>query len=126
MPFNFSKKEKLKSKVIISTLFSEGKSIKRYPLKLLYLKTDPSSEAKIQCAVTVPKKKFKSAVDRNRIKRLIREAYRLNKVDIFNNIEGGYAFLFLYLGKEMPDFEKIENPLKEILENLTTLVNNEK
>ncbi|MGB5172095.1 MAG: ribonuclease P protein component [Eudoraea sp.] len=125
MSLNFSKEEKLKSKIVIGALFQEGRSIKRYPLKLLYLKMDPPLKSRIQCGVTVSKRSFKSAVDRNRIKRLIREAYRLNKGEIFNNIEGSYAFLFLYIGKEIPGFEEIDKPVKAIFKNLITQANNE-
>ncbi|WP_276389010.1 ribonuclease P protein component [Eudoraea chungangensis] len=123
MPFQFSKQEKLKSRSIIGDLFDKGLSLKQSPLKLIYAKIDPPLEPKIQFAVAVPKKSFKGAVERNRIKRLIREAYRLNKGEFFNNIEGSYALLFLYLGKEMPTFDTIEKPLISILENLINRTN---
>lgn len=115
MLFTFAKKEKLKSKKLIEKLFAEGKSISNYPIKLIYLPSDLPEDIKIQAGVAVPKKNFKSAVKRNRIKRLLRETYRLNKHPIFNNSEGGFAFLFLYLGKEMPDYQKIEKGMKGVL-----------
>ena len=116
MRFTFPKKEKLKSKKLIDKLFKEGKTISSYPIKLIYLKTDLSWDIKIQAGVTVPKKSFKSAVNRNRIKRLLRESYRLNKHLVFNNSEGNFAFLFLYLGKDMPDYAFIEKHMVNILE----------
>lgn len=121
---SFSKEEKLKSRKLIGTLFEEGKSISKYPLKLIYLRTDLPMDVKIQAGVTVPKRKFKSAVDRNRIKRLLREGYRLNKPTLFNNIEGNFAFLFLYLGKEMPSFEVVEKNMNHILQKFITQINN--
>lgn len=118
MSFSFSKKEKLKSRKLIEQLFQEGKSITNFPLKLFYLNTAEDQEAKIKVAVSVPKRNFKKAVDRNRIKRLMRENYRLNKGSLFNNIEGNFAFLILYLGKEMPDNKKIESSLEGIFRKL--------
>ena len=112
---SFPKKEKLKSRKLIEQLFDEGKSISKYPVKLIYLKTRLPEEVVIRVGVAVPKKNFKGAVKRNRIKRLLREAYRLNKHLIFNNTQGNFAFLFLYLGKEMPDFFELERCMKEIL-----------
>lgn len=109
--FTFPKKEKLKGKKRIEQLFAEGKTISHYPLRLIYLKTKLEDGAKIKVGVTASKRNFKSAVKRNRIKRLMREAYRLNKSQIFNNIEGDYAFMFLYLGKEMPDQRKISETM---------------
>ena len=108
MAFTFSKKEKLKSKKIIDQLFDEGKSVSKNRIKLIYFKTALPEDVKFQVGVAVPKKNFKSAVKRNRIKRLLRESYRLNKPLIFNNIEGNFAFLFLYLGQEMPTYNQIE------------------
>lgn len=112
MPFKFNKKERLKSKKTIERLFLEGKTITQYPIKIFYLPMEKGQESRFKTGVSVPKKNFKSAVHRNRIKRLLRESYRLNKHLIFNNIEGNFAFLILYLGKEMPQYKEIEDALK--------------
>lgn len=115
MDFSYPKKEKLKSRKLIDRLFAEGKSVSNYPIKLIYLKSEFAEDVKIQAGVAVPKKNFKSAVKRNRIKRLLREAYRLNKHPVFNNSQDTFAFLFLYLGKEMPSFVEIEQNMKRVL-----------
>ena len=111
MSFSFPKKEKLKSKKLIEQLFAEGIGVTNYPLKLVYLKTSFEDVSKCKVGVTASKRNFKSAVKRNRIKRLMRESYRLNKHLIFNNIEGNFAFMFLYLGKEMPSQSKITDAM---------------
>ena len=111
MSFSFPKKEKLKSKKLIEQLFAEGIGVTNYPLKLVYLKTSFEDDSKYKVGVTASKRNFKSAVKRNRIKRLMRESYRLNKHLIFNNIEGNFAFMFLYLGKEMPSQSKITDAM---------------
>ena len=111
MSFSFPKKEKLKSKKLIEQLFAEGIGVTNYPIKLVYLKTRFEDDSKCKVGVTASKRNFKSAVKRNRIKRLMRESYRLNKHLIFNNIEGNFAFMFLYLGKEMPSQTKITDAM---------------
>ncbi|WP_430907088.1 ribonuclease P protein component [Maribacter sp. 2-571] len=111
----FSKNEKLKSRKSIERLFVEGNSVSKYPIKLMYIAADPDQQAPIVAGVTVPKRNFKSAVKRNRIKRLLREGYRLNKALVFNNTERRFAFLFLYLGKEEPTFERISEAMKKVL-----------
>lgn len=115
MDFSFSKNEKLKSKKLIDSLFAEGKSVSHYPIKLIYLKTELPKQVPIQTGVTVPKKNFKSAVKRNRIKRLLREGYRLNKHLVFNNSKGSFAFVFLYLGKDTPQYNTIDDSMKLVL-----------
>jgi ribonuclease P protein component len=115
MDFSYPKNQKLKSRKLFDRLFSEGKSISKYPLKLIYLETDLPKGVKIQAGVAVPKKNFKSAVKRNRIKRLLREAYRLNKPIVFNNSVGTFTFLFLYLGKEMPSYPVIDKAMRKTL-----------
>ena len=124
MSFRFPKEEKLKSEKQIQAIFEKGSSITAFPLKMVYLESSNAS-AKIQVAVTVSKKKFKNAVHRNRIKRLLRESYRLHKHLIFNKIEGSYACMFLYLGKEMPSYSEIEGSMIKILEKFLKRVNNE-
>ncbi|MEX0289849.1 MAG: ribonuclease P protein component [Flavobacteriaceae bacterium] len=126
MDLRFPKKERLKSKKQIEQLFKEGNSISAFPLKLIYKKTPETSEVKVQAAVSVPKKNFKSAVKRNRIKRLMRESYRLNKHRIFNNMEGNFAFLFLYLGKEIPEYTAVERCMLNIFNKLVKEESNAK
>lgn len=126
MSFKYPKTEKLKSKKLIEKLFEKGKSVSSYPVKLIYLKTPLPEDVKIQAGVAVPKKKFKSAVKRNRIKRLLRESYRLNKPLVFNNIEGNYAFLFLYLGKDMPQYKDVEKSMVALLQKFIKQVTDEK
>ncbi|TVZ16123.1 ribonuclease P protein component [Maribacter sp. MAR_2009_72] len=122
MDQTFGKKEKLKSKVLITKLFDKGKGISSFPLKLIYLPVT-NHTVSFKTGVTVSKRNFKSAVDRNRIKRLLREAYRRNKALVFNNTEGNYAFLFLYLGKEMPSFEQLDHKMKLVLNKFKLQIN---
>lgn len=114
--YTLARREKLKSKKLIERLFAEGRSVTSYPIRLIYLKTELPFDVPVQAGVTVPKKNFKSAVKRNRIKRLLRESYRLNKEVVFNNSEGSFAFLFLYLGKELPVFHDLEAQMKSVLQ----------
>jgi ribonuclease P protein component len=116
MSFSYSKKEKLKSQKLIDQLFSEGKSISAFPLRMVYLKTEFKETIQFKTGVSVSKRNFKSAVDRNRIKRLLREAYRLNKAVRFNNISGSYALMILYIGKAGTDFDSIETKMKQLLD----------
>lgn len=116
MSFRFPKTEKLKSKKLIEQLFAEGVGITNYPIKLVYLKTRYEDDSKCKVGVTVSKRNFKSAVKRNRIKRLMRESYRLNKHLIFNNIEGDFAFMFLYLGKEIPSQSRITDAMITLMQ----------
>ena len=113
----FPKKEKLKGKKSFDVLFSEGQVLKAYPVHLRYLPMDFSDHAQIKVAVVAPKRKFKKAVQRNRVKRLLREAYRLNKSLVFNNIEGNFALLFLYLGNTMPTFAEVEVAVQQLLQD---------
>lgn len=93
-----------------------GASIKIYPLKLIYLETELPENVPVQMTVAVGKRRFKSAVMRNRIKRLLRETYRLNKAVIFNNIERKFAFLILYIGTDLPSFEMVNQTMSDLLQ----------
>lgn len=116
MSFSFGKKDKLKSKKIIEKLFSEGKSISVYPLRLVYLQAEFEDNVLTKTGVSVSKRNFKHAVDRNRIKRLIREAFRLNKNQYFNNITTQYAFMILYIGNDKPTFELTNSTMNKLFD----------
>lgn len=119
---NYPKKEKLKSKKLIDKLFAEGKHVSVFPLRLVYLQTRFDDGVTIKASVSVSKRNFKMAVDRNRIKRLLREAYRLNKAEYFNNITTQYAFMVMYIGKEKPSFTEIETKTKLLFEKLLSII----
>ena len=116
MRFKYTKKDKLKSKKVIDHLFNEGKSISVYPLRLVYLKTEYEDNSIIKTGVSVSKRLHKTAVARNRIKRLLREAYRLNKPLFFNNSTTSYAFMILYLSKDGTTFEELNTKMKLLFE----------
>lgn len=115
MSSSYPNKEKLKSKKDIERLFSEGKSIGVYPLRMVYIKSDFTDDIRIKTGVSVSKRNFKKAVDRNRIKRLLREAYRLNKPESFNNISSCFTLMILYIGNTETDYVSIEKKMKQLL-----------
>ena len=125
MAFSFPKNERLKSRKLIEQVFQDGKNLKKFPRKLIYRKTDLPEEVRCQAARAVPKKKVRHAVKRNRIKRLMREAYRINKEPLFNKIVGNYALLFLYLGKESPDYRIVEQSMQVLLEQFLNEIGDE-
>lgn len=115
MDESFGKKEKLKSKIIIDRLFAEGQSVKKYPLRLVYLPLERPGEEFSKVAVSVPKRSFKRAVDRIKIKRLMREAYRKNKYLVTNNLAGKYALMFIYTGREIWSYSELFRSSEELL-----------
>jgi ribonuclease P protein component len=118
MDQSFGKQEKLKSKIVIERLFAEGNSLKKYPLRLIYLKLSEETAGVNRTCVSVPKRNFKKATDRNHLKRLMREAYRKNKYLVTNNLSSTYAFMFVYTGREKFSYEKIFLATEELLKNL--------
>ncbi len=114
----FPSSEKLKSKIVIDKLFTEGNSIKQYPLKLIYLPLlDPQSES-FKTGVSVPKRNFKKAVDRNFLKRLMREGFRKNKYLVESNLSKKYAFMFIFTARKRYDHQEISDCIVQILNKL--------
>ena len=123
MDLSYPKKEKLKSKKRIEQLFIEGKNVTSFPLKLIYLENTLPNGVKVQAGMAVSKKRFKSAVKRNRVKRLLREAYRVNKSLVVGNTESSYAFLILYIGKELPAYAAIEKKMQHLFQKFNAKTN---
>lgn len=115
MKYTFGKQEKLKSRKLIGKLFEEGKSIKKFPIRLIYIKTDHTSDFPIQASFSVPKRNFKKAVDRNRIKRCLREVYRLEKQLLYDNVKTSYVIMITFIGKEEPAYLELEQKIQETL-----------
>ncbi|MFZ6053138.1 ribonuclease P protein component [Halocola ammonii] len=118
----FPKKERLKSRKAIEALFSDGQKIKSFPVMLFWNKGHHDCGHPLKVGVSVSKRKVRKAVHRNRIKRLMREAYRLNKskLETFlsENNEQHLDVMFIYADKEMPTFADIEPKIKRLLDRL--------
>ena len=120
MNFTYPKTEKLKSKTTIDLLFSKGKSVSKYPLRLVFVESDygipEDSDQKLKMGVSVSKKYFKHAVDRNYFKRVLRETYRLNKHILVDNLDKKYAFMFFYQTKERLSYQEINAKTIQLFE----------
>jgi len=118
--FGFGKKEKLKSRKQIEELFLNGKNFAAFPLRITY-QFIPSEESSLQVGVTAGKKYFKKAVDRNRLKRLVREAYRLQKndlVEILKQKKLKGSLFFVYTDKTISSFSTVKEAMNKALKRL--------
>lgn len=115
MNHNYPKTEKLKKKKYIDLLFSEGRTVTKYPLRLVYVPVN-DLEMPLQMGVSVSKKYFKKAVDRNYFKRVLRECYRTNKELLLHDLKEPYVLMFFYQTKERLTFNEIETKTKQLFE----------
>jgi len=121
MKFSYPKNEKLKSRKQIQKLFTSGKSIVKNPLRLVFIKAE-NTENVFQISVTVSKKYFKRAVDRNYIKRVLRETYRLNQSLLKENLTESYAFMVIYQSKNRLSFQEINDKTIELFKQFQIYV----
>lgn len=115
MKFTLGKQERLKSKKLIGKLYEEGTSVKKFPFRMMYLQTEHTSDFPAQVGVSVPKRNFKKAPDRNRLKRLMRETYRLQKNIVYDNLEKPYVFMISYIGREEKSYEELFSKMNKLL-----------
>jgi ribonuclease P protein component len=115
MKYTLGKEERLKSRKLIEKLYQEGNSVKAFPLRMIFLQTQHTSNYPAQVGVSVPKRNFKLAVDRNRIKRLLRETYRLQKHIVYDSIDQPYIFMISYIGKEEWKYEELFSKMEKLL-----------
>lgn len=122
MDERFGKEYKLCSKKIIDLIFKEGKVIKSYPFMVRYIFTELDTPKKFQIVISVPKSRFKKAVDRNRMRRLIKEAVRKKKhiLETSDKLENKQIALFLiYSNKEKESYHAIVNKIEALFLRLT-------
>jgi ribonuclease P protein component len=112
--FTLHKDERLCSQKTIEDLFTSGESFLAYPLKVVFLKTELPQPYPVQAAFTASKRNFKRAVKRNILKRRMREAYRLNKPNLYGELapkELRLAIMFVYIGKDIAEYKTIEKAM---------------
>lgn len=125
----FNKEERLCSRKYLDLLFKNGSSFLLYPLRVSYLIVEETSAFPVQVVINVPKKRYKHAVDRNLLKRRIREAYRLQKQDgLYELLPEAKGLLLLslqFVGKQKYEFSFIEKKLTAVLKKLLSNLKND-
>jgi len=119
--FSYNKFEKLKSRKQIELLFAKGKSISSFPVKVFYLPINHTPLHPVQVGVGVSARNFKKAVDRNTIKRRMREAYRLHKLPLHEHLvaaEKSVAVFILWIDKQLPTTEVLQDLMPTVVEKL--------
>lgn len=113
--------ERLKRKKQIEQLFTTGVSVGAFPLRMVYLENNDKN----MVGVSVSKKQFKNAVDRNRIKRLLRVVVEKQLSGVLDNMESNYALMVIYVGKEMPNTPQLKKQFEYLIKRFTKKEQNE-
>jgi ribonuclease P protein component len=125
--FTFQKKDKLKSRKQTQFLFAKGQSMNAFPIKLIYT-LESNEPGSVQAGVGAPSRTFRKAVDRNRVKRLLREGYRLERpefiassADALNKLR--VNLFFLYTDATVISQKEIQEKIKQLLSRLSEKIN---
>ncbi|HVI45095.1 MAG TPA: ribonuclease P protein component [Chitinophaga sp.] len=124
--YSFRKEERLKSRKLIETLFREGKAFSVFPYRVVYLpvKELPVNKFPVQVGFSVSSRRFPNATDRNRIKRLSREAWRLRKQELYDHLHAEsrrMAVFLIYTDKKIQDFTTLQDKISVILGKLINI-----
>lgn len=118
--------ERLKSRKLIEKLFSEGKVFQQFPIRAIVIFSGQpgrdEEKSSLQAGFTVSTRNFKKAVHRNRIKRLMRETFRLQQAELIKSVEDsekGLAVFFIFTGKEIPDYPLVFKKMESVLRKIT-------
>lgn len=117
-PLTFDRAERLKSRKLIGGLFKGGESLVAYPLRVVWtvLPEEWVAEFPAQVSISVSKRLFKTAVQRNRLKRQIREAYRLQKAEFYEKLgERRIAVMLMYIAKEPLPYTDIASGIRKMI-----------
>jgi ribonuclease P protein component len=126
--FTLGKQERLKSKKLIDQLFNKGKGFSIFPFRVLLdfsEKDRDNTDSHLRFGVAVSSRHFKKAVDRNKVKRLTREAYRIQKNELLELLRSNDRQLnvfFIYTGKEIPDLENLKEKVNLVIIKLISIV----
>ncbi|XCI75264.1 MAG: ribonuclease P protein component [Flavobacteriales bacterium] len=112
------KSERLRGKICIEALFKKGRSFSNDSLRIIYIEHRLQGPDRSKIGVSVSKRFFKRAIDRNRIKRLLRVSYRLNKTLLEQRMDKSYQLMFIYTSKTLACFDDINEVMKKILHRL--------
>ncbi len=116
--YSLPQSERLRGKTRIDNLFANAKGVLSYPYRALFT---PNGEDKSVIMVSIPKRKFKHAVDRNLLRRRTREAYRLNKALLANQTANkGFDIAFLYIGDKKEEFSYLQKKMCDLLNKIAT------
>ena len=125
--YTLGKTEKLKSRKLIEQVFKQGKSFSNFPFRVVYVFTEDEKMAHgVQAGFSVSTKFFKNATDRNRIKRLMREGYRLQKNNLQDAVKKNnkrLAVFFIYTGNELPEYDEVFEKIGSALKRLQKITN---
>lgn len=128
MDQTFGKEYKLCSKKLIDEIFNDGERMSSFPFSISFKETTLKSTVNFQIVISVPKRIFKHAVDRNRIKRLIRESVRKNKLILETTLRKEnkqIALILIYRHKDCLDYAQLERKTKKAFLNLTERLSKE-